>query len=206
MSTPNIVWQDSRLTPEQRADRLGQSGAVIWLTGLSGSGKSTLAMTLERELFAKGRQAYVLDGDALRSGLNNDLGFGPEARAENIRRTAEVAKLFADAGIIVITSLISPYASEREKARNIVGGNFHEVHVKADLATCEARDPKGLYARARAGEIKNFTGIDAPYEAPTQADLVIDTSAQSPDAALATLLAYVDEQVRVNRSIKSAGA
>ncbi len=190
---PRLLFSpDHHVTRDARAGANGHRGAVIWLTGLSGSGKSTLAMGLERELFAKGRQVYVLDGDTLRSGLNNDLGFGPEARVENIRRTAEVARLFADAGLIVVTSLISPYAAERDKARAIVGQNFHEVHVQADLGTCEARDPKGLYAKARKGEIRNFTGIDAPYEAPEKADLVIDTSAQSPDAALAQLLRYVE--------------
>jgi bifunctional enzyme CysN/CysC len=190
---PRLIFSpDHLVTNAARASANGHKGAVIWLTGLSGSGKSTLAMGLERELFAKGRQVYVLDGDALRSGLNNDLGFGPEARVENIRRTAEVARLFADAGLVVITSLISPYAAEREKARHIVGANFHEVYVKADVATCEARDPKGLYARARAGEIKNFTGIDAPYEAPAKADLEIDTGAVTPEAALLTLLGYVE--------------
>jgi len=148
----------------------------------------------------------VLDGDALRSGLNSDLGFGPEQRVENIRRTAQVAKLFADAGLIVITSLISPYAVERENARNIVDGNFHEVYVKADLATCEARDPKGLYARARAGEIRNFTGIDAPYQEPTGADLVLDTAAASPETALRDLINYVESVVNPTLSHQSASA
>lgn len=204
---PRLIYSpDHLVTRAARTSANGHQGAVIWLTGLSGSGKSTLAMGLERELFARGRQAYVLDGDALRSGLNNDLGFGPEARAENIRRTAEVARLFADAGLIVITSLISPYAAERDKARNIVGANFHEVHVKADLAACEARDPKGLYARARAGEIKNFTGIDAPYEAPEAPDLVIDTSSVAPDAALLALLGYVEGVIRSTPRVQSAKA
>ncbi|MBI2253687.1 MAG: adenylyl-sulfate kinase [Proteobacteria bacterium] len=204
---PRLIFSpDHLVTNTARASANGHQGAVIWLTGLSGSGKSTLAMGLERELFAKGRQVYVLDGDALRSGLNNDLGFGPEARAENIRRTAEVARLFADAGLIVITSLISPYAIERERARNIIGPHFHEVYVKADLATCEARDPKGLYARARAGEIRNFTGIDAPYEAPKAADLEIDTSSVAPEAALSTLLGYVDDVVHPAKAVHSAKA
>jgi bifunctional enzyme CysN/CysC len=201
---PRLLFSpDHLVTNAARAAANGHRGAVIWLTGLSGSGKSTLAMALERELFAKGRQVYVLDGDALRSGLNNDLGFGPEQRVENIRRTAEVARLFADAGLIVVTSLISPYAAEREKARNIVGTHFREIYVKADLATCEARDPKGLYARARAGEIRNFTGIDAPYEAPAAADLVIDTSATSPEAALRDLVAYVEKATAPQPAAKS---
>ena len=191
----HLFSPDHHVTRDARAAANGHRGAVIWLTGLSGSGKSTLAMALERDLFAKGRQVYVLDGDTLRSGLNNDLGFGPEARAENIRRTAEMAKLFADAGLIVVTSLISPFAAERDKARAIVGQGFHEVHVQADLATCETRDPKGLYAKARAGEIRNFTGIDSPYEAPVSPELVVDTSATSPDAALVKLVGYVEKVV-----------
>jgi bifunctional enzyme CysN/CysC len=204
---PRLLFSpDHLVTNSARAAANGHQGAVIWLTGLSGSGKSTLAMALERELFAKGRQAYVLDGDALRSGLNSDLGFGPEQRVENIRRTAQVARLFADAGLVVITSLISPYAAERENARNIVGPNFHEVYVKADLATCEARDPKGLYARARAGEIRNFTGIDAPYQEPAKADLVLDTAAMSPEAALKDLVIYVENAVKVAATQQSANA
>ncbi|MBL8707697.1 MAG: adenylyl-sulfate kinase [Rhodospirillaceae bacterium] len=194
------------VTRAARAAANGHDGAVIWLTGLSGSGKSTLAMALERELFARGRQAYVLDGDTLRSGLNSDLGFGPVARAENIRRTAEMAKLFADAGLIVIASLISPFAAERDRARAIVGENFHEVHVKADLATCEARDPKGLYARARAGEIRNFTGIDSPYEAPERPNLVLDTAEVSPEAALASLIDYVERAIAAKDSRHAARA
>ena len=202
----HLFSPDHHVTRDARAAANGHRGAVIWLTGLSGSGKSTLAMALERDLFAKGRQVYVLDGDTLRSGLNNDLGFGPEARAENIRRTAEMAKLFADAGLIVVTSLISPFAAERDKARAIIGQGFHEVHVQADLATCETRDPKGLYAKARAGEIRNFTGIDSPYEAPVTPELVVDTSANSPDAALAKLVGYVEKVVVSGSGKKSATA
>ncbi|TDQ80811.1 bifunctional enzyme CysN/CysC [Dongia mobilis] len=191
----HLFSPDHHVTRAARAAANGHQGAVIWLTGLSGSGKSTLAMALERELFARGRQVYVLDGDTLRTGLNSDLGFGAEARAENIRRAAEMARLFADAGLVVITSLISPFAAERAKARAIVGANFHEVHVKADLATCEARDPKGLYAKARAGEIRNFTGIDSPYEAPENPDLAVDTALRSKDAALAELVSYVEKAI-----------
>jgi bifunctional enzyme CysN/CysC len=149
-------------------------------------------MALERELFRRGRQVFVLDGDTLRTGLNSDLGFKPEHRVENIRRAAEVGKLFAEAGMIVISSLISPYAVEREKARNIVGDAFREIYVKADLATCESRDPKGLYKRARAGEIPNFTGISAPYEAPEQPDLVVDTSAERQELSVKRLLDFVE--------------
>ncbi|WP_374375294.1 adenylyl-sulfate kinase [Dongia sp.] len=204
----HLFSPDHHVTREARTAANGHQGAVIWLTGLSGSGKSTLAMALERDLFAKGRQVYVLDGDTLRTGLNNDLGFGPEARAENIRRAAEMAKLFADAGLVVITSLISPFAAERAKARAIIGTGFHEIYVKADLATCESRDPKGLYAKARAGEIRNFTGIDSPYEAPQNAALVIDTSVTTPDAAVSTLIGYVEQAIaaRATPQRKQIGA
>jgi bifunctional enzyme CysN/CysC len=201
----HLFSPDHHVTRQARAAANGHQGAVIWLTGLSGSGKSTLAMALERDLFAKGRQVYVLDGDTLRTGLNSDLGFGPEARAENIRRAAEMAKLFADAGFVVVTSLISPFAAERAKARAIIGAGFHEVYVKADLATCETRDPKGLYAKARAGEIRNFTGIDSPYEAPAAADLVIDTAAATPAQAVAALAAFVEGAIAPRTAEKQAG-
>lgn len=201
----HLFSPDHHVTRAARAVANGHQGAVIWLTGLSGSGKSTLAMALERDLFAKGRQVYVLDGDTLRTGLNSDLGFGPEARAENIRRAAEMAKLFADAGFVVVTSLISPFAAERAKARAIIGAGFHEIYVKADLATCETRDPKGLYAKARAGEIRNFTGIDSPYEAPAAADLVIDTAASTPAQAVAALAAFVEGAIAPRTAEKQAG-
>ena len=142
---------------------------MLWFTGLSGTGKSTLALALERELFAKGYQVYVLDGDNIRAGLNANLGFSPEDRAENIRRVGEVASLFADAGFIVISSFISPYRSDRERARAAAKDAFHEIYVKASLEACEGRDPKGLYKRARKGEIPEFTGISSPYEAPDHA-------------------------------------
>ncbi|WEK32364.1 MAG: adenylyl-sulfate kinase [Candidatus Pseudomonas phytovorans] len=170
-------------------------GNVIWLTGLSGSGKSSLATALALRLEALGHPCYILDGDILRNGLNADLGFSPTDRHENIRRTGEVAALFADAGLICIAALISPYRADRATARRACKTGFHEVYVKADLATCEARDPKGLYRRARAGEIKAFTGIDAPYEVPEQPDLVVDTGRISLQASLAQLLGYVLEQV-----------
>ncbi|MFJ4347291.1 adenylyl-sulfate kinase [Pseudomonas sp. NPDC089401] len=172
-----------------------QHGAVIWLTGLSGSGKSSLAQALATRLGQRGHACYVLDGDTLRSGLNADLGFSPADRHENIRRTGEVAALFADAGLICIAALISPYRADRAAARRACKGAFHEIHVKADLATCEARDPKGLYRRARAGELKAFTGIDAPYEAPEQPDLVVNTATTSLQASLDLLLAYALQQV-----------
>lgn len=181
-----------KISPVERAAANGHRGGILWLTGLSGAGKSTLAMGLERALFEKGWQAYVLDGDGVRQGLNAGLGFSPEDRAENIRRVAEVAKLFADAGMLVIASLISPLRSDRARARMIGGAHFHEVHIAADLATCESRDPKGLYRRARAGEIAEFTGVTAPYEAPEAPELVVDTGTLDEADALALLLDHVE--------------
>jgi len=187
------------VTRGERAAANGHEGGILWLTGLSGAGKSTLAMALERALFERGWQAFVLDGDNVRHGLNAGLGFSPADRSENIRRVAEAAKLFADAGMIVIASLISPLKADRERARAIGGDRFHEVWVKADLATCEQRDPKGLYRKARAGEIREFTGVSAPYEAPAAPELVVDTGALGQTDALATLLGYVDGALAVDR-------
>jgi bifunctional enzyme CysN/CysC len=188
----NLIAADHAVTTEERIAANGHLGGILWFTGLSGSGKSTLAMALERELFARGLQVYALDGDGVRQGLNGDLGFSPEHRAENIRRVAHLARLFADAGMVVITALISPTRADRAMAREIGGEPFHEVHIEADLAVCEARDPKGLYRRARAGEIRQFTGISAPYEAPLNAELVVSTANDSPAECLDQLLAYVD--------------
>ncbi len=175
-----------------RAERgaiLRQHGGVVWLTGLSGSGKSTISRTLEVSLIRSGRFAYVLDGDQVRQGLNRDLGFSPEHRHENIRRVAEVARLFADAGAIAIVAFISPYAADRAAARKITGDlAFLEVHVHAELAVCEARDPKGLYRKARAGAIRGFTGIDAPYEAPDAPELFVDTSVVSAEETAARII------------------
>ncbi|MGJ3263016.1 MAG: adenylyl-sulfate kinase [Salinarimonas sp.] len=191
----NLYEVDHLLSAQGRAFRNGHRGGVIWMTGLSGAGKSTLAMRVEQRLFAKGYQAFVLDGDNVRRGLNADLGFSPDDRAENIRRVGEVAALFAEAGMIVVTAFISPYRSDRDRARAAAGDAFHEVHVAADLATCEGRDPKGLYKRARAGEIGDFTGISAPYEPPDAPELVVDTSRQSIEACVDTIVAYVDERL-----------
>ena len=175
-----------------RESHNGHKSGVLWLTGLSGAGKSTLAFGLEERLLTRGYQVYVLDGDNLRTGLNSDLGFSHADRVENIRRVGEAAALFEDAGLICISAFISPYRSDRETARR-GARRFHEVYVKADLATCERRDPKGLYRRARAGEISNFTGIDDVYEPPEHAALVIDTAATTVDEALAVLFDYVLE-------------
>ncbi len=189
----NIYPTGHRISVEQRVLVNGHKSGVLWLTGLSGSGKSTLAMALEQELFKRGWQAYVLDGDNVRDRLNSDLGFSPNDRSENIRRVAEVARLLADSGSIVITAFISPYAIDRERAREIAPGAFHEIYVKAAVEICEGRDPKGLYAKARRGEISEFTGIDAPYEVPRQANLVVNTENKSVEQCMETLISYVDD-------------
>lgn len=188
----NLQRVEHAVTPTERSRANGHHGAVLWLTGLSGAGKSTIAMGLERTLFERGRQVYVLDGDGVRQGLNGDLGFSPQDRAENIRRVAETARLFAEAGMIVVTALISPTREDRARAREIGGAFFREVYVAADLETCESRDPKGLYRRARVGEIPEFTGVSAPYEAPEAAELVIDTGALAIDEAVAELVAFAE--------------
>jgi len=187
----NIFWSEGKITARERALRSGHRGAVVWFTGLSGAGKSTIAQALERELFNRAMQTYVLDGDNVRHGLNANLGFAPEDRVENIRRVSEVAKLMADAGAVVITAFISPYRMDRRRAREIaLEGNteFIEVFVDAPLDVCETRDPKNLYKKARAGEIRDFTGIDAPYEAPEDAEIVVHTDRQSVDESVATIL------------------
>jgi adenylyl-sulfate kinase len=186
----DIRWEGGAVSSSQHARLLGHEPVTLWLTGLSGSGKSTLASALELRLTEGGHACYRLDGDNLRHGLNRDLGFSPEDRRENIRRAAEVARLMNDAGLVVVTAFISPYREDRVVAREIIGaGRFVEVYLSASLATCEARDPKGLYARARRGELAGFTGIDAPYEAPQAADIVIDTGAVSVEEATQRLLA-----------------
>jgi len=185
------------ITTEQREARNGHRGTIVWLTGLSGSGKSTLAMELERRLFARGVQVAVLDGDAVRTGLNRDLGFSQRDRAENIRRVGEVAALFAALGTIVITAFISPMREDRELARACSPDRFHEIYVDADLATCEARDPKGLYRKARAGEIEGFTGISAPYEAPEHPALRLATGSQGVEESVERLLEYVLREMAV---------
>ena len=187
----NIFWVEGKITAEARAARTGHRGAVVWFTGLSGAGKSTIAQALERELFARGMQTYVLDGDNIRHGLNSNLGFSPEDRVENIRRVSEVAKLMADSGVVAITAFISPYRMDRRRAREIVlegNAEFVEVFVDAPLAVCEARDPKNLYKKARAGEIREFTGIDAPYEPPEDAEINVHTDRQTVNESVATIL------------------
>jgi adenylyl-sulfate kinase len=185
----DVAWQDSKVSGALRAKLLRQQPATVWLTGLSGAGKSTIAFELERRLMIAGHLAFVLDGDNIRHGLSRDLGFSPEDRSENIRRIAEVAKLVNDAGLIVITSFISPYSDDRAMAREIVGNNrFIETYLSTDIAECERRDPKGLYKKVRAGKIPEFTGITAPYEAPEQPELAIDTARSTVEESVAAIL------------------
>ena len=191
IKSKNIFWSEGKITAQARGAQHGHRGAVVWLTGLSGSGKSTIAQGLERELFIRAMHPYVLDGDNIRHGLNSNLGFAPEDRVENIRRVSEVAKLMADAGNVVITAFISPYRADRQRARSIaMEGNaeFIEVFVDAPLEVCEERDPKNLYKKARAGEIREFTGIDAPYESPVDPEIVVQTNQQSVEESVASIL------------------
>lgn len=196
----NIYKVAHSVTPDMRAERFGHYGGVFWLTGLSGSGKSTLAVAVEKEIFERNMNAYVLDGDNVRYGLNSDLGFSPEDRTENIRRVGEVAALQANSGVVVLSAFISPYQEDRHKARAAAPNFFHEIYIKADLATCESRDPKGLYKKARSGDIKQFTGIDSPYEAPSNPDLVVDTANNDIDTCVQQIVDYVLENVGLDQS------
>lgn len=199
----NIYAVSHLLDRENRAQMKGHYGGVFWFSGLSGAGKSTIAMAVEKALFEKGYHTYVLDGDNVRHGLCADLGFSPEDRAENIRRVGEVAGLMSDAGQIVITAFISPYRSDRGRARKAAPGRFHEIFVKADLATCEKRDPKGLYKKARKGEISDFTGIDSPYEQPENPEMVVDTQGNDIDTCVAQVLRYIEQAVALPAAQKS---
>ena len=191
----NIYWSQGKVTPQQRSLRNGHQGRVVWLTGLSASGKSTIAVELERELFNLGRHVYILDGDNVRHGLCSDLGFSAHDRKENIRRVGESARLFADAGIICVTAFISPYRDDRDLVRKLVpAGQFVEVYVNAPLAVCEQRDPKGLYAKARAHEIKEFTGVSAPYEAPDRPEIELHTDQSSVAESVAKIIEYLRER------------
>ena len=190
----NITWHEGHVTREARQALLGQQGVTLWFTGLSGSGKSTTAFTLEHALVQLGRLAYVLDGDNIRLGLNKGLGFSAADREENIRRIGEVAKLFADGGFIAMTSFISPYRKDRDLCRKLhddAGLPFIEIHMATPIETCEQRDPKGLYKKARAGIIKGFTGVDDPYEAPSVAELTLDVTSLSPQEVTAQLIDYL---------------
>jgi adenylylsulfate kinase len=193
----NVTWHEGHATRPEREKLLKQKGATLWFTGLSGSGKSTIAFTLEHALVQLGHLAYVLDGDNIRHGLNKNLGFSAADREENIRRIGEVAKLFADAGLVVMTSFISPYRRDRDAVRALhaaAGLPFIEIHVATPIATCETRDPKGLYKKARAGELKNFTGIDDPYEPPTNAEVTLDATNVSPQDATVQLLTVLRDK------------
>ncbi|MBB6681564.1 adenylyl-sulfate kinase [Aequorivita sp. 609] len=193
----NIIPHNFSVSQNERSDLKEQKPMLLWFTGLSGSGKSTLADALERALFQRNMHTYLLDGDNVRGGLNNNLTFSPEDRTENIRRIAEVANLMLDAGLIVLASFISPYREDREMVKRIVGyKNFIEVYVNTPIEICESRDVKGLYAKARAGEIKNFTGVDAPYEPPMAADIEIDTSQISVEDAVLLILNEIDDRVK----------
>jgi len=195
VKSKNLTWHEGQVSRTSREELLGQKGVTLWLTGLSGSGKSTIAVAAEAALREQGRLTYILDGDNIRQGLNSNLGFSPEDRTENIRRIGEVSKLFTDAGVIVLTAFISPYREDRDQVREIMaGGDFLEVHVSADVETCEGRDVKGLYKKARAGEIPNFTGISAPYEAPEKPELVVDSAAQSVEESVAQLLGFLQDK------------
>ena len=191
----NIVWHHGTVTRADREQLGGHRGCTIWLTGLSGSGKSTIAVDLEKRLFERGAHTYILDGDNIRHGLNKNLGFSPADRTENIRRIGEVAKLFTDAGVVAITAFISPYRADRDQVRGLMAdGDFIEIHVDCPVEVCEGRDVKGLYKKARAGEIKEFTGISAPYEAPEKAELTIKSHELSVEQSVARILAYLEER------------
>jgi adenylylsulfate kinase len=194
LKSKNLTWHEGQVPRTSRETLLKQRGCTIWLTGLSGSGKSTVAVAAETALHEQGRLTYILDGDNVRQGLNSNLGFSPEDRTENIRRIGEVSKLFTDAGAIVFSSFISPYRDDRDQVREIMAeGDFLEVYVSADVETCEKRDVKGLYAKARSGEIPEFTGISAPYEEPLKPELVVDTASQSVDQSVEQILGYLKE-------------
>lgn len=196
----DIVWHDHKVVRSQRAENKNQKPCLLWFTGLSGSGKSTIANALDVALHNRGYHTFLLDGDNVRYGLCNDLGFSDEGRVENIRRIGEVSKLFADAGLIVLSAFISPFISDRRLVRKLFpAGEFIEVFMDAPLETCESRDPKGLYQKARAGQIKHFTGIDSPYEAPSHPELRLDTSRMSVDDCVDALIAYLLEREMITR-------
>jgi adenylylsulfate kinase len=197
MSTPrkatNIVWHPGNVTRSDRENITGHKACTMWFTGLSGSGKSTIAVALEKALWDRGVRSYILDGDNVRHGLNADLGFSPDDRTENIRRIGEVAKLFTDAGVVNLTAFISPYRSDRDRVRGIMQpGDFVEVYVDCPIEECERRDVKGLYKKARAGQIPEFTGISAPYEAPEKPELVLRTGELSEEQSVAVCLRYLE--------------
>lgn len=194
MTTENLYFHKHRVPRDLKEKRNNHKSRVLWFTGLSGSGKSTVANATEKVLHDMGLHTYILDGDNVRMGLNKDLGFSPQDRTENIRRITEVAKLFADSGSIVLTAFISPYQEDRDKAREIIGEqDFIEIFISADLSVCEERDPKGLYKKARSGEIKGFTGIDAPYEAPLDPELIVETDKNNIEECSQIVVNYLSQ-------------
>lgn len=199
MENNNLVWHNHKVTKTDRNNLNNHKSFVIWLTGLSGSGKSTLATAIEEKLFSKKIITYVLDGDNIRQGLNKNLGFSDEDRKENIRRIAEVSKLFVDAGTVVITAFISPFKEERALARNLVeSGEFVEIFVDCSLEVCESRDPKGLYKKARSGQLKQFTGIDSPYEVPVNPELILNTSSHTVEECVKQVYDYLIKKELIN--------
>lgn len=194
-TSAHVVWHPTMVTKADRQRQNGHKSCILWFTGLSGAGKSTLANAVEQQLHERGLKSYVLDGDNIRHGLNRGLGFGPADRKENIRRIAEVAKLFVDAGVIVLTAFISPFREDRELARGLVEPDeFVEIYVKCPLEECERRDPKGLYRKARSGEIAEFTGITSPYEEPLAPELVVESGTQSVEESVRIVLRYLEER------------
>ncbi|WP_115719763.1 adenylyl-sulfate kinase [Gallaecimonas mangrovi] len=198
----NLTWHQHTVNAVTRAKALGQKPLVLWFTGLSGAGKSTLANGVEQALAAGGKHSYLLDGDNVRHGLCSDLGFSDNDRTENLRRVGEVANLMVDAGLIVLAAFVSPFASDRQMIRDrLPQGRFFEIYVEASLDTCESRDPKGLYAKARRGEIKHMTGLDSPFDVPTAPDLVVNTQALSPEQAVEKVLNWLQSEVGLDASI-----
>ena len=199
MKSPNVIYHQASVTRERRNQSNNHQSVVLWFTGLSGSGKSTLAHVLEEKLFKKGCKTFVLDGDNVRHGLNSNLDFSDNDRKENIRRIGEVAKLMLESGLIVMTAFISPFREDRAAVRNLISNSdFIEIYCKASLETCEARDVKGLYKRARAGEIKNYTGIDSPYEAPENPELIIDTDKETLDESVSKIYSFLERKGIIN--------
>lgn len=189
----NVVWHKMNVSREDREELLKQKGVVLWFTGLSGSGKSTVASSLEKRLHDMGKLTYTLDGDNVRHGLNSDLGFSDEDRVENIRRIGEISKLFVDAGVITIATFVSPFREDRQKVRDLLGKDFAEIYIDCPIEVCEKRDPKGIYKKARAGEIKHFTGIDSPYESPINPEIVVSTHLNTLDECVDKLVDYLEE-------------
>ena len=199
MKSPNVIYHQASVTRERRNQSNNHQSVVLWFTGLSGSGKSTLAHVLEEKLFNKGCKTLVLDGDNVRHGLNSNLDFSDDDRKENIRRIGEVAKLMLESGLIVMTAFISPFREDRAAVRNLISNSdFIEIYCKASLKTCEERDVKGLYKRARAGEIKNYTGIDSPYEAPENPELIIDTDKETLDESVSKIYSFLERKAIIN--------